>query len=72
MKCKININDDIEIELTEHGKMLYCEVYGEKGREYGNLLRMQLWVFMNVFGDSFYNGAQQIVVNNEIVVVDEQ
>ena len=66
---EININDMVEIELTEYGRSLLLNKnlisysnYNEKTK----VLREQLWVMMEIFGEFFFNGGKQIIVNNTI------
>lgn len=67
MKVIMNTNDYIEVELTDHGIMLYNDNYRHLNHSQSNPLKIQMWEFMNIFGDEFYNGAQQIVKDNKIV-----
>ena len=67
----INTNDYVEVILTEHGRMLYNEVYGSNEQLSDDLeepLKIQMWEFMNIFGEHLYNGASQIIVDNEMKV----
>lgn len=67
----VNINDYIEVNLTEHGKMLYNEVYGpDRQLDFNSeeSLKIQMWEFMNIFGEHLYNGASQIIVDNKMKV----
>ena len=66
---EININDMVEIELTEYGESLLLNKnfisysnYNQKTK----VLREQLWVIMETFGEFFFNGGEQIIVNNTI------
>jgi hypothetical protein len=72
---KVNINDDVEITLTNCG----LEVLREKGPtsftynfdSSTNTLKEQLWVVMNVFGGSLWNGGEQLFIKNIIKFKDE-
>lgn len=64
----ININDIVEVKLTEHGKVLLGR-YGEKYEEIrtsNETLRVSLWELMNIFGNHMRMGANQIFVGNKI------
>lgn len=79
---KFNINDFIKVKLTEYGKKIYEHRYDEMIRKYPHLRSIlsnpelkvdkdgysefQLHEFMDCFGSYMYNGAPQIIENNEI------
>lgn len=75
MKHVINLNDEIRVQLTEHGKKLeekYLSSLGDldvKIKSFSEYRDFQLWEFMNVFGKHLWNGADQVIVNNEIEVL---
>lgn len=76
MKYKFNINHHIQVKLTDVGREIlkkYLEEYNfieipscyrEDDEGY---ISPQLWDFMNIFGEHLYNGAPQIIENNEII-----
>lgn len=83
MKLKINLNDKVKFQITKHGKkkleeyFLKLEEYYEIPKNDVNYLRekfskeiveMQLWEFMSIFGKSCYCGAENICENNEIEI----
>ena len=68
---EFNVNDDIEIRLTEEGRKIYkdyCEKYRhaplKKAR--GPWVRVQLWEFMYIFGSRMFMGADAVIVGNVI------
>lgn len=77
---KININQTVLVQLTEYAESI---INGDPGliSQFGDgffqtkfnegYYRMTLWQFMEIFGPRFYNGARQIVVDNEIYIVKE-
>lgn len=76
----MNINDMVEVTLTEHGKKILdghirdlenklgidCKILF-KYDEHGKF-SASLWELMNLFGEHIYNGAKQVFENNEIMV----
>ena len=78
--CKININDEIKVKLTGYGKKKHCEHYIEYTPDIFSTdkiipkvdkegyTKYQLWEFMNIFGIHLYNGAKQVIENNEIIL----
>lgn len=79
----MNINNDVEITLTEYGKHILDNHRKklEKGTgikldiifkyEESGVYKAQLWELMNIFGSHIYNGAEQVFVNNEIKYLDD-
>lgn len=81
MNISININNKIKVKLTGFGKsILDKEVnklkqlsgvpdnYNPYETDDNGYTEFQLWQFMNIFGDHLYNGAIQVIENNEILV----
>ncbi len=80
---KVNLNDTVKFCITEHGKKI-LEQYFSKLEEYYNLpkdsidylrekfskdiIEMQLWEFMNIFGSAQYCGADSISEKNIIEI----
>lgn len=73
MAYEINLNDVVEVTLTDKGLQLYKDNVESltipnqyKYYLYDNLhtsnegiiLRIQLWELMNIFGDHLYNGCE--------------
>ncbi len=68
----ININDNVEIFLTNHG-ISVLKKKDPTSYKYNfdisrGILREQLWVVMNAFGSEMYNGCEQLFANNLINV----
>jgi hypothetical protein len=76
----MNINDMVEVTLTEYGKKILDSYIGNlenmsgidckilfKYDEHGKL-SVSFWELMNLFGKHIYNGAKQVFENNEIMV----
>jgi len=79
IKNEINLNDTITVQLTDYGKELLIKNINKTFilEEYKNdainsykkeddFYELQLWDFMNMFGQHMFNGCKQIVVNNKI------
>lgn len=80
---KVNLNDTIKFRVTEHGQKILntyfieleeyyklpkdCVDY-EKEKFSKDIIEMQLWEFMNIFGNAQFCGADAISQNNEIEV----
>ena len=78
-----NINDQIEIKLTDHGKSILDEYVAKQleTMSYLNLptdytpykadrrgyIKLTLWEFANIFGGHFWNGGPQLLENNAII-----
>lgn len=80
-KITININNKIQVKLTDFGKsILDEEVYRLKQvsgapdnyipyeTDDNGYTEFQMWQFINIFGDYLYNGAIQVIESNEILV----
>ncbi len=80
-KITININNKIQVKLTDFGKsILDEEIYRLKQvsgvpdnytlyeTNDNGYTEFQLWQFINIFGDYLYNGAIPVIENNEILV----
>lgn len=77
---KVNINDVIKVKLTDLGKEIVQKNFDELQAWYPTIplqtiypidddgyTEFQLWAFMSIFGEHLYNGAPQIIENNEII-----
>ena len=71
MKIEMNLNDQIKVELTEHGKKVLIETYKgmsftcEEKKYYG----FSLWEFASIFGKEFYNGqVNPSILGNKIII----
>lgn len=80
-KATININNKIQVKLTDFGKsILDEEVYRLKQAsgvpdnytpyetDDNGYTEFQLWQFINIFSDYLYNGAIQVIENNDMLV----
>jgi len=70
---RLNINEHVRVKLTPRGERLLAES-SEVSRPERNCLGervFQLWDFMKIFGEHFYNGADQIIDQNVFVIGDE-
>lgn len=77
----ININDNIKVRLTEHGLRIHFDHYhkylGDKfpisnclpDRDEKGYTKYQLWEFANIFGEHLFNGADQVIKDNEVIIV---
>ena len=81
MNIAININSKVKVKLTDFGKsILDKEVnklkqisgapdnYTPYETDDNGYTEFQLWQFINIFGDYVYNGAIQVIEDNEILV----
>lgn len=80
---KVNLNDTVKFRITEHGQKI-LNVYFIKLEEYYKLpkdcvdykkekfskdiIEMQLWEFMNIFGSAQHCGADSISEKNTIEI----
>ena len=72
---KFNINDEVVIKLTKYGETIlgksnstsYEYSYNKKTK----ILKEQLWVVMNIFGNHLWLGGEQMFVNNIIELKGE-
>jgi hypothetical protein len=74
MKHIINLNDKIQVQLTIKGQAVLHVFYQEIEeclpiKFKGTYIDFQLWEFMNIFGKHLWNGADQVIVNNEMEVL---
>lgn len=78
---RFNINNLVKVRLTYHGHHILRDYYSELSKSSGSDLSslipkidkdgyqsFQLWNFMQIFGSEMWNGARQIIVNNEIII----
>jgi hypothetical protein len=66
-KISININEEIEFELTNAGRKHYIKHYNKCPNS--NYIKMQLWEFINLFGSEFFNGMfSPLIENNDIII----
>ncbi len=79
-----NINDRVKVKLTELGQVVLNNSVTEAVKNISELtnyspykpdkdgyIEIQLWQFMNIFGEHFWNGAPQIIERNEIIFITE-
>jgi hypothetical protein len=80
-KIAININNGIKVKLTDFGRSILdkevdrlkqvsgvSDNYTPYETDDSGYTEFQLWQFMNFFGEYLYNGATQVIENNEILV----
>ncbi len=69
----MNINEEIKVELTDHGWNVYREFYEKLGvsaplpKRTAGYQVFQLWSFMNIFGDEMWNGNPNIVLKDNTI-----
>ena len=69
MNTVININEFVECELTEYGKKAISQRGFKPDFKTGtNIIKIQLWQLMNNLGDSIFNGAEQCIAGNKIII----
>ena len=77
----INLNQPCNVILTEHGAEVYnkhfreqhaiCKLIELTNLKAGDVLSLQLWELMNIFGKHLYNGAENCFANNDISFNDK-
>lgn len=71
-EVQINLNDRVQVNLTEYGKEIYCEYYNKLHLGSLKLLQselitsqtMQLWELMNIFGSKMSIGMGNVMFEN--------
>ena len=83
---EMNINRIVKVKLTDLGNKIYkdylqneykslshypglAKIRLEKDQD--GYIHFQLWEFMYIFGEHFYNGSEAVTENNEIIVSDD-
>ena len=70
IEINININEYVECELTEFGKLeIQRRGYKPEFIRGTNFIKIQLWELMNNLGDSLFNGSEQSIVSNRITII---
>ena len=68
--AKININDICEVTLTPEGtahlKATDHSSYLYNFNKDTNVLKIELWEIMHIFGYKLYNGCQQLFEDNQV------
>ena len=77
----INLNQSCNVILTAHGAEVYNEYFRElhatcklielTNLKAGDVLSLQLWELMSIFGKHLYNGAENCFANNDISFNDD-
>ena len=75
-----NINDEVTVELTEHGKNVASEHYRKQHvpslavyrRVRNDIYRFPLWELMSIFGAHTYMGAKQVFLHNRIIFGEKE
>jgi len=82
MNLEININTEIEVELTDAGIKQYNCYYKELNKTLNKmgwnsirpiklkkgLNKFMLWEFMQIFGNGYYMGEDALTKNNNIIL----
>lgn len=68
-----NINDFIEVELTDRGERILLNdetraILYQPIKENSKIYRFQMWVFFGIFSKYMYNGAENIIEDNVILL----
>lgn len=71
IEINMNLNEFVEVELTEAGKKAITQRGFEPDykRFNSNFIKIQLWELMNNLGDSIFNGSDQVIVDNRITIL---
>lgn len=74
----MNLNDKVSVKLTKYGKRVLDEyrttLEKDSGLEFKHLqpkegiYSSELWDIMHIFGKYMYLGANQLFVDNEIII----
>lgn len=70
MEVRINLNESVKFKLSEYGKEIYrCrfEYNREPELDDDGYMEMQLWVFMNIFGEHMILGISEVLKPLEII-----
>lgn len=70
MEVRINLNENVKFKLSEYGKEIYrhrFEYNREPELDDDGYMEMQLWVFMNIFGEHMIMGISEVVKPLEII-----
>ena len=79
MEVKINLNEKVKFKLSERGQEIYRHRYDGYGIEYNRepelddngYMEMQLWVFMQTFGEHMIMGMSEVLNPLEIIYEQE-
>jgi len=80
----MNLNDFIKVKLTPRGERIHFDYYYKylprfssaelcfptKDKE--GFTKYMLWEFAHIFGEHLYNGAEQLIQKNEVIIVDNK
>jgi hypothetical protein len=69
---KLNINDKVKVKLTPHGESILGyenPVFYKRDFDIKNkILKVQLWMVMDIFGDYIGGGCEQVFVDDNIYI----
>ena len=73
----MNINDMVEVELTELGKEIFISYHRDYFKYYldqmkGDKLKIQLWCLFETFGPHIHMGSKPCFINNEIKILENK
>lgn len=79
MEVRINLNETVKFKLSERGKEIYRHRYDGYGFEYDRepeldddgYMEMQLWVFMQTFGEHMLMSMPEVIEPLEIIYEQE-
>ena len=79
MEVRINLNEIVKFKLSERGKEVYRHRYDEYGFEHDRepkldddgYMSMQLWTFMQIFGEHMNPGMSEVLKPLEIIYEQE-
>tara|TARA_R110002096_G_C14049074_1_gene673110 strand:+ start:239 stop:460 length:222 start_codon:yes stop_codon:yes gene_type:complete len=69
---QININDYVKLDLTEHGLKQITRRGYKPEYDSAGMLKIQLWDLMNSLGDALFNGSEQSILNNTIILTKHE
>lgn len=74
MEVRINLNERVRFKLSEYGKEVYrqrFEYNKEPELDDDGYMEMQLWGFMNIFGEYMIMGISEVLKPLEIIYEQE-
>lgn len=79
MEVRINLNESVKFKLSERGKEIYRHRHDGYGFEYDRepkldddgYMSMQLWTFMQIFGEHMTWGMPEVLKPFEIIYGQE-
>jgi len=68
---KININTQVELELTSAGMLIYGYETNTPIIDVDEIVKMPLWKAMSIFGKYMHVGQAPLFKNNNIIIKED-